>query len=632
MPDYFCNDPIPVLEIDFIEILFYEVDKNFQPKWSNLQQLAEVKIPDLILGVNYFGQPLISNDLKNFCIKYNSWLIEDATHCLKRDKKIGNQGDFILFSPYKHLPIPDGAILFVKGNGPSKLNLDFFKKISIKRTLKSEVAKLKSKISVTKKNYLFVFQWFVKQLIFSVFKNSSILKNYFKKKYIEALNQNYPNTIYSFEISKVSVFLLKRFDLDLIAKNKLRNQILFTKFLDKSNRFHSKYLFNENYDFHAPYMLPIYLKSKKEAIDLISQGIPVIKWPLLPKDQRNSKNVIENFNEFYFILLNYPLNKKNLLKNLKTRVRFNKVRFLKKNIPEYKFQDDENINFIQSKGFGISKANVEKKQLELYDVILNGNRVGSFHILIKKYFIFLSILRLNRGPILKSNLDLEDKFLINSKLMDLGNILKGRIFSFSPELSFYSLDSILLKNNRNFRLPLPNWKSIKINLLNEEESILKNLKPKWRNALRFAQKSNISVKKSKNPATINKLLEKYVNYSQIKNFKGVNPQILRKMTELNNKEESLFVLDAIKAEEIIASILISKYGYNILYLIGWSNDKGRDFNANYLLIWEAIVKFKKYGCKSFDLGGLIGGNHPIDFFKLGLNGTYYENSGEYLSF
>ena len=51
---------------------------------------------------------------------------------------------------------------------------------------------------------------------------------------------------------------------------------------------------------------------------------------------------------------------------------------------------------------------------------------------------------------------------------------------------------------------------------------------------------------------------------------------------------------------------------------------------NYLLLWEAITYFKAKECKVFDLGGLIGDNHPIDFFKLGINGNYYENSGEYL--
>ena len=158
------------------------------------------------------------------------------------------------------------------------------------------------------------------------------------------------------------------------------------------------------------------------------------------------------------------------------------------------------------------------------------------------------------------------------------------------------------------------------------------MKPKWRNALRFSQKSNITLKISKKLDAINRLLEKHFNHTQKKAFKGINPEILRKMFEFETSQECLYVLEAIKNKEIIASILISKYGNNSIYLIGWSNEKGRNYKASYLLIWEAIILSKKLGCQIFDVGGLIGKNHPIDFFKLGLNGTYYENSGEYISF
>ena len=81
---------------------------------------------------------------------------------------------------------------------------------------------------------------------------------------------------------------------------------------------------------------------------------------------------------------------------------------------------------------------------------------------------------------------------------------------------------------------------------------------------------------------------------------------------------------------LYGSILISKQFTNLIYLIGWSSDEGRKVNVNYMLLWEAIIYFKLEECKAFDLGGLIGNNHPIDFFKLGMSGNYYENSGEYI--
>ena len=102
------------------------------------------------------------------------------------------------------------------------------------------------------------------------------------------------------------------------------------------------------------------------------------------------------------------------------------------------------------------------------------------------------------------------------------------------------------------------------------------------------------------------------------------------MAEFKSDNEKLHVFIAKKGDLEVGAILISKQLNNLTYLIGWSSDEGRECNVNYILLWEAIIYFKTKECKTFDLGGLIGDNHPIDFFKLGMNGNYYENSGEYL--
>ena len=115
-----------------------------------------------------------------------------------------------------------------------------------------------------------------------------------------------------------------------------------------------------------------------------------------------------------------------------------------------------------------------------------------------------------------------------------------------------------------------------------------------------------------------------------KKYKGLNPELIKKMAQLQSDSEKLYVFSAKKDSLEFGSILISKQFKNLIYLIGWSSEEGRKLNVNYLLLWEAITYFKTKECKVFDLGGLIGEGHPIDFFKLGMNGDYYENSGEYL--
>ena len=126
-----------------IKIKYYEIDEQFQPNLKSIKKISETVTPDIFLGVHYFGKPLVSNDLKNFCIKNKCWYIEDATHCLKRDKIIGAQGDFVLFSPYKHIAIPNGAILIVRSKGPSKLKTKEYSDLNINQFLKVELQKFK---------------------------------------------------------------------------------------------------------------------------------------------------------------------------------------------------------------------------------------------------------------------------------------------------------------------------------------------------------------------------------------------------------------------------------------------------------------------------------------------------------
>ena len=114
IPDFFCNESLQHLRVTNAKIIFYKINKDFSPNIEDCNNLSKEFPPDIFIFVHYFGQFLSPIKAKEFCKKNNAWLIEDATHVLVPIKGIGDYGDFVIFSPHKHLPIPDGAVLSIQ--------------------------------------------------------------------------------------------------------------------------------------------------------------------------------------------------------------------------------------------------------------------------------------------------------------------------------------------------------------------------------------------------------------------------------------------------------------------------------------------------------------------------------------
>jgi len=121
MPDYFCNESLDLLRKLNVNIKFYKVDMSGNADLSSIESLFNGDHPDIILYVHYFGKCADSRILSNYAVKIGAWLIEDATHCLKPERDIGSYGDFVMYSPHKLVPIPNGALLIIRPDGPSKI-------------------------------------------------------------------------------------------------------------------------------------------------------------------------------------------------------------------------------------------------------------------------------------------------------------------------------------------------------------------------------------------------------------------------------------------------------------------------------------------------------------------------------
>jgi hypothetical protein len=110
-PDYFCNGALGPLRALGVRIRFYPVTADLEPDYEWCQVEARKYPPDIFFLVHYFGVPAQGERCREFCSQVKAWLVEDAAHVLQRIPGVGEYGDFVCYSPHKHLPLPDGAVL-----------------------------------------------------------------------------------------------------------------------------------------------------------------------------------------------------------------------------------------------------------------------------------------------------------------------------------------------------------------------------------------------------------------------------------------------------------------------------------------------------------------------------------------
>jgi len=127
LPGYFCGQSLRYVRSLNIELVFYPLTKDLSPNFIALERLLiEEKIDALIL-VHYFGKVQGQSDSRDLADQYNTILIEDCAH-VSNPNHSEWIGDFVIFSPHKHLPLPEIGLVFIKKFEDSGLRIIHSKK------------------------------------------------------------------------------------------------------------------------------------------------------------------------------------------------------------------------------------------------------------------------------------------------------------------------------------------------------------------------------------------------------------------------------------------------------------------------------------------------------------------------
>jgi len=300
--------------------------------------------------------------------------------------------------------------------------------------------------------------------------------------------------------------------------------------------------------------------------------------------------------------------------------------------------ESSHTNLLQSWSYGIAKHKAENLIPYNFLVTQKGKQIALVQVLIKTFSFIGSTARINRGPLLLSNYDLSDKnqvtLRIIEKIIEECKQRKWLMLQIAPELEETNESEIALSNLGLSKLSNPEWSSGLIDLKREEDDILMSLKGKWRNCLRKGLKLGVEVRHNKNNIeNIDKVIETYNSLQKDKNFIGLSGNLIRELANQEHNNWKFNIFSAFINNDQIGSLVTINHGDTSIYLIGATNSVGRRYQANYVMLWRAILSSKDNSCSWFDIGGLNKTTPKgIAHFKNGLQAKPYKLIGEWRIF
>ncbi len=156
--------------------------------------------------------------------------------------------------------------------------------------------------------------------------------------------------------------------------------------------------------------------------------------------------------------------------------------------------------------------------------------------------------------------------------------------------------------------PAPIYLSVEyagvLNLNKDEDEILKSAAQRLRRALRKAQKNNIEVEVSKDPADIKKFYEIQLETAKRHDFVEFSESFLEKQFRAFAKYDEVRLYTAKYEEQILAQNFMIFYGNEASYHYGVSTQLGTKYSGAPLLHMQAMRDAREVGIKRYNFWGI----------------------------
>lgn len=643
LPDYFCEAALQPLRKIAARVVFYPVDVTRTPDEEECDRLVTAYPPDIFVVVHYFGRPSHVPWLPSFCQQHGSWLIEDAAHVLYPSRGVGDYGDAVLYSPHKHLPIPDGALLVVRKCGPSRLA----ENISALNFLAESRVSFCEQQSPTR---LPVAMWFIKRTL-----QCMGLRRQAKASFsddVTGMKQGqgllYPR------MSELARKLLAEEipNLPAIAELRLARDKLWKRFFTLLEYEPVPTTTNDEYGCdYVPYLSQSIMETEavaRSAADFLSHcGIPATTWPDLPPEVMANpgrhKTALALRQQSLFVPVHQTISDRDMRRAIRRMVSAATAQWTVRQLERDEWVEHWRKcnmgNMLQSWEYGVAKTLAEDWKAYRFLVCDNMEKpVGLAQILAKELPVLGGIARLNRGPVIIGEQANARQIPLKLAMISIIRLETRRRrwwrLMLAPELpaSDEANSGLWLLGCR--RRSVPAWSSGRIFLKRDETSILMGFDGKWRNGMRKGVSLSVNTTlQSAVGQDLEALVSQYRHLQRDRSFSGLSEHLLRALALQGDSTcwgLNLFSAHAPDGEHL--GMLVSvRCGDTSVYLVGTTTENGRKCQANSVLLWQAILKARADGCTWFDIGGLNETTpRGIASFKRGLKAEPYALVGEWV--
>jgi lipid II:glycine glycyltransferase (peptidoglycan interpeptide bridge formation enzyme) len=165
------------------------------------------------------------------------------------------------------------------------------------------------------------------------------------------------------------------------------------------------------------------------------------------------------------------------------------------------------------------------------------------------------------------------------------------------------------------------YRTLVLDLQSSIEELRKKLDKKWRNQLNASERNGLRIVESENLKDYDVFCKLYDQMWERKQFDTtVKTEEFRRIQEQLPETQRMRIMICLQGEQPVAGLVCSVIGDSAIYLLGATNESGRNLKAAYLLHWTTIQSLKDKHIRYYDLGGINPTSNPgVYHFKCGFN-------------